>query len=237
MTADAVAAGALVRGIRRGLAGAACAPNAAAMQRYMKSSMPFHGVKSPELRGIVGPLVVAHPLPDRAAWERTVRTLYDDATHREERYAAIAVAGHRLYRRWRDADALALWRHLITTGAWWDLVDAVVPFVDDALRADPDAVRPVVLAWSEADDVWLRRAAIISQLRAKEDTDLDLLTRVVDANVEGTRFGSEFFVRKAIGWALRQYARVDPGWVRAFVAERSEVLSGLSRREALKHLG
>ena len=116
-------------------------------------------------------------------------------------------------------------------------MDAVTALVDDALRADPDAVRPVVLRWSTADDLWLRRSAIISQLRGKADTDTDLLTTVIDANVAGTPFGSEFFIRKAIGWALRQHARVDPAWVRTYVATRRTRLSPLSVREALKHLG
>lgn len=227
---------AVVVAIREALASAGDPANAEPMQRYMKSAMPFRGVKSPELRRIVRPLVAAHPLSDRAAWERAVRELYDGASFREERYAAIELAGHRLYRQHRDAEALGLWRHLIVTGAWWDLVDATVGFVDGALRTDPDAVRPVVLAWAEADDLWLRRASIISQLRAKDATDLDLLSRVIDANLQGTRFGSEFFVRKAIGWALRQYARIDAEWMRAFVASRGERLSGLSRREALKHV-
>ena len=226
----------LVAAIRSSLASAACPASAEPMQRYMKSAMPFHGVKSDALRRLVRPLVAAHPLPDRAAWEEAVRMLYEEASFREERYAAIEVAAHRLYRRYRDAEALDLWAHLITAGAWWDLVDATTGLVDDALRADPDAVRPVMLRWAVSDEVWLRRSAIISQLRAKSGTDTDLLTAVIDANVAGTPFGSEFFIRKAIGWALRQYARTDPAWVLAFVAERGDLLSGLTRREALKHL-
>ena len=86
------------------------------------------------------------------------------------------------------------------------------------------------------DHLWVRRTAVLAQLKHREDTDLDLLSDVVDANLEGSRFGREFFVRKAIGWALRQHARVDPEWVRAFVEARGDRLSGLSRREALKHL-
>ncbi|MDO5534550.1 MAG: DNA alkylation repair protein [Propionibacteriaceae bacterium] len=227
---------ALVDAVRAALASAADPERAEPMRRYMKSAMPFHGVGSDALRRAVRPLIAAHPLPDRVSWESAVRRLYDEAGHREERYAAIQVAGHRLYHSHRDPDALDLWRHLIVTGAWWDLVDSVVGLVDETLRAHPDAVRPVVVAWASDDDLWVRRAAIISQLRAKDATDEDLLTAVVDANLEGSRFGSEFFIRKAIGWALRQYARTDPDWVRAFVAERGDRLSGLTRREALKHL-
>ena len=82
-----------------------------------------------------------------------------------------------------------------------------------------------------------RRVAIIGQLRAKGDTDLDLLVHALDANLVGSPFGDEFFIRKAVGWALRQHARTDPDWVRTFVAARGDRLSTLSRREALKHLG
>jgi 3-methyladenine DNA glycosylase AlkD len=84
--------------------------------------------------------------------------------------------------------------------------------------------------------LWVRRTAILAQLKHREATDLDLLTDVIDANLEGSLHGSDFFIRKAVGWALRQHARTDPDWVRAFVDSRGTRLSGLSRREALKHL-
>ena len=82
----------------------------------------------------------------------------------------------------------------------------------------------------------MRRIAVICQLQRKTSTDLELLSHAIDSNLEGSRHGSEFFIRKAIGWALRQYARIDPDWVKAFVETRGSQLSGLSRREALKHL-
>jgi 3-methyladenine DNA glycosylase AlkD len=104
------------------------------------------------------------------------------------------------------------------------------------LLAHRDTATPVVRSWSTADDLWLRRSAVLAQLGLREATDTDLLEAVLDANLEGSPFGREFFVRKAVGWALRQYARTDPEWVRAYVAARGERMSGLSRREALKHL-
>lgn len=224
--------------VRARLATVADPTRAPAMQAYMKSTMPFHGVPSTEVRAVVRDVVATHPLTTRDAWESTVRTIYDGATHREERYVALGIARHPRYRAFRDPAALELWRHLVTTGAWWDLVDDVASHhVGDTLRRHPDAARPVVQGWATADDLWLRRTAIICQLGHKDATDLELLAYAVDANVEGTRFGGEFFIRKAIGWALRQHARVDPDWVRSFVAARESVLSGLTRREALKHLG
>ncbi len=227
----------LLATIRSALPAVADPANAAPMQRYMKSALPFHGVSMPVLRRTVRPLIAAHPLPDRATWERAVRTLYAEVSHREERYAALELAGHRLYRAHRDVDALPLFAWLVSEGAWWDLVDWTASLVDEVLRTHPAAARPVVREWATADDLWLRRVAIIGQLRAKGDTDLDLLVHALDANLVGSPFGDEFFIRKAVGWALRQHARTDPDWVRTFVAARGDRLSTLSRREALKHLG
>lgn len=126
---------------------------------------------------------------------------------------------------------LPLYREMITTGAWWDHVDEVSHRVGDLLTTFPDRMRPVVLDWSVADDLWLRRSAILSQLDAKDATDRDLLVAVLEPNLADQRF----FVAKAVGWALRQYARTAPNWVRDYVDIHD--LRPLSRREALKHLG
>ena len=109
------------------------------------------------------------------------------------------------------------------------------PLVENVVATTPEA-RAVVWTWATGDDLWLRRISIICQLQRKTSTDLELLSHSIDSNLEGSRHGSEFFIRKAIGWALRQHARIDPDWVKAFVETRGSRLSGLSRREALKHL-
>ena len=90
--------------------------------------------------------------------------------------------------------------------------------------------------WAVDDDLWLRRTAILAQLKRKDGTDLDLLRLALEQNLEDSLHGREFFIRKALGWALREHAKTDPDWVRAFVAEHEDRLSGLTRREALKHL-
>jgi 3-methyladenine DNA glycosylase AlkD len=225
----------LVPAIRSTLAAAGDPVRAAGQQAYMKSAMPYHGITAPELRRLLRPLL-SDPdlrLRDRASWEATVRELWDEATHREERYAATALTGHRAYRAWQDPDTLALYRHLVVTGAWWDHVDEVASNrVGPILLAHPRAVTPVVRGWAVDDDVWLRRTSVISQLTFRERTDRDLLRHTIEANLDDP----SFWLRKAIGWALRQYARTDPEWVRSVVAEYGERLSGLSRREALKHL-
>jgi 3-methyladenine DNA glycosylase AlkD len=229
----------LVGAVRAALAGAGDPVRAVGQQRYMKSAMPYRGLTSTELRTLLRPLLADPALApgSRETWERDVRALWDTASHREERYAAITMTGARFAREWQDPESLPLYRHLVVTGAWWDLVDPVAADrVGPILLRHRVTVTPLMRADAVDDSMWVRRSAILAQLKHRSATDLDLLADVVDANLEESRFGREFFVRKAIGWALRQHARTDPKWVRAFVAARGDRLSGLSRREALKHL-
>lgn len=225
----------VVPAVRAALAAAADPVRATAQQAYMKSALPFHGIAAGPLKALLRP-VLADPtlrIEDRGEWEAAIRELWDDATHREQRYAASALTGHRLYRGWQDPDTLDLYRHLVVSGAWWDLVDEVAANrVGPILLAHHHEVEPVVRGYATDDDLWLRRTAIISQLTLRGHTDLDLLRHAIGANVDDT----SFWIRKAIGWALRQHSRTDPAWVRAEVAALGDRLSGLSRREALKHL-
>jgi len=220
--------------LRLALSAAGDPERARAQQAYMKSEMPFFGVSSPELKELLRPLLKGFRPASREKWDETVRSLWDGATHREERYAAIAFAQHPGAKKWRDPDALDLYQHLISTGAWWDLVDVVASdLVGPVLLTYRRKTTRLMREWATGDDLWLRRAAVLSQLKHGAETDLDLLTYAVEENVDDT----SFWLRKAIGWALRQYARTDPEWVRGEVELLGPRLSGLSRREAMKHLG
>jgi 3-methyladenine DNA glycosylase AlkD len=224
---------ALVTAVRAALSAAGDSARAVGQQAYMTSVMPYRGVRRPEVRRLCRPLFDAHPLPDRAAEESAVRTLWDGAGFREERYAATDLTGHRRYRAYQDVAALPLYEHMIVTGAWWDHVDEIASDrVGPVLRATPQRVGPLLRTWSVDDDIWRRRSAILAQLRSRAETDVGLLGDCILANLDHP----DFFVRKAIGWALRQYARTDPDWVRAFVASHGERMSGLSRREATRRL-
>jgi 3-methyladenine DNA glycosylase AlkD len=228
----------LIDDLRRSLQEAADPTKAPAMQAYMKSAMPFYGVPSPVAKRVFTDVLATHPLPDRETWESTVRALWHDAAHREERYGALALAGHSGYRAFQDPDILGLYREFVVTGSWWDYVDEIASRkVGPILRAHHDVVRPTILSWATDEDMWLRRTAIISQLGAKGDTDLHLLALCIERNLEPEVGHREFFIRKAIGWALRQYAWHDPDWVNAFVEQHADRLSPLSRREALKNIG
>lgn len=223
----------LIEGIRAALAEAGDPETAAGQQRYMKSDMPYHGIRSPEMRRIMREHLAGYEPRDRSAHERVVRTLWDGASHREQWYAAIAVARHPGARAFLDPAGLPLLEHLITAGAWWDVVDEVaIHLVGPTLRGHREAVTPTIDAWGHDGDQWLRRTAVICQVGAKHETDVALLQRAVEANLAST----SFWLRKAIGWALRDYARTDPAWVRDYVGRHGDAMSGLSRREALKHL-
>lgn len=222
----------LIAAVRRALQEAADPTRADGMRRYMKSTMPCLGVSVPGVRAIVRTVAKRRPPTSTGSLRDTTLALWRPAEFREERYAATALTGVPAARRLQTPELLDMYREMIVTGAWWDHVDEVAGRVGGLLLTHPDEVRPVVQGWIHDDDRWLRRTSVICQRSAKERTDLDLLTETIDAN----RADPDFFLRKAIGWALRSYAYTDPEWVRAFVDERGDALSPLSRREALKHL-
>jgi 3-methyladenine DNA glycosylase AlkD len=226
MTALAVA-------IRSALAEAANPERAPGMQAYMKSEMPYRGISAPEMRAITKRVFADHPLASCDEWRAAVLELWHGARFREERYAAIALLAHRVHRACRTPDVLPMYEEMITTGAWWDYVDEMAHHVGELLRLQPAKMRPVMRAWSTDKDLWKRRVSIICQISFKKDTDLDLLY----ANIEPNVAERNFFIRKAIGWALRAYAWTDPKEVARYVAANESKLSGLSRREALKNIG
>ena len=223
----------LVTAVRAGLAELADPAKAPRMQSYMRSAMPYRGVAAPERKKLTGRLFREFPLADRAAFLQAAHVLWRTAEFREERYAVVDLTGYREHARWQRPDLLPLYEELITSGAWWDYVDEVaIRRVGPILHASPEVVTPLMRAWATDPDLWKRRTAIICQIGSKADIDLDLLTFAVEANIGEP----DFFLRKGIGWALRQHARIGPDWVTAFVADHP-ALSPLSKREALKHVG
>jgi 3-methyladenine DNA glycosylase AlkD len=204
------------------------------MQAYMKSDMPYHGVPTPLLRQLCRSTFAPLQFTSAAQWQDLVLDLWRRAKYREERYAAMFVAGDGRALPFQTPAAMKLYEELIVTGAWWDYVDDIAAHrVGPILRDYPAPLRRRMLAWSRSDNLWKRRTSIICQLGFKQDTDLELLYACIEPSLDSR----EFFLRKAIGWALRQYARTDPAEVKRYVRRNRERLSGLSLREAQKHLG
>ena len=236
---------ALVERVRADLEASGDPGRAPGMQTYMKSELPYRGVAAPALKALLRTALAEHPLPDEETWQDTILELWEGAGFREERYAALALARHRRYREHQQVHTLELYRHLVETGAWWDLVDEIAThLVRDLLLAHPTAVAPMVREWAAADSMWVRRSAVICQVGSRDRCDQELLSDAITENLDGSTrttppvspYGREFFVRKAIGWALRDHARTDPDWVREFVGRHAALLAGLSRREALRNL-
>lgn len=218
--------------VRYALSAAADPARAPAMQAYMKSAMPYLGVASTSRRAALKAVFAGLDWPDRAAWQADVLALWRGARFREERYAAIELTGVKAARRFQHPDALPMYEEMIVTGAWWDYVDEIATHrLRAILTNDRAAMTRTMLAWSTDPDMWKRRSAILCQIGAKADTDLDLLYACIEPSIGS----SEFFLRKAIGWALRQYAWTDPNEVTRYVAANAHRLSGLSQREALKN--
>lgn len=224
----------LITALQAELARVADPAKAPGMQAYMKSRMPYLGVPMPQLRAVCRPLFAAHTLIAFEEWRGTTLTLWREATYREERYAAIALTGDPRYRDFQTLEALPMYEEMIVTGAWWDYVDELATHrVGTLLRRFPAAMRETMLLWSRDDKLWKRRAAILCQASFKAATDEALLFACIEPNMRDR----EFFIRKAIGWALREYAKTRPEAVREFVRLHETSLSPLSRREATRRLG
>ena len=219
--------------IRGELAAAANPLKAPDMQAYMKSTMPYRGVQMPQLRAITRQAFVDHPLATRQAWQSAVLELWRGAKFREERYAAVELISFKRYTEFRTPEVMPMLEEMVVTGAWWDHVDELAHIIGDLLLAYPKQIRPLMRAWSTDENLWKRRVSIICQVGLKRDTDLKLLY----SNIKPNLADRDFFIRKAIGWSLRQYAWTDPDEIARYVREHEARLSGLSRREALKNIG
>ncbi len=197
------------------------------MEAYMKNQFTFLGIKSPE-RKQISKEVMAEARKEKCYDQNFFRDLWE-AEPRELQY----VAQEYLYytRKWWPTDILHDIHYALTHKSWWDTVDYLASTVTGYLMLQPtDEHKAALTCWVESEDMWLRRASIIYQLKYKEQTDTDFLTFAIEKNL-GSR---EFFINKAIGWALRQYSKTDAEWVRNFI--QSHTLEPLSQREASKYL-
>jgi len=207
--------------LRESLRQAADPVKAAGMQAYMKSAMPYHGVQTPLLRKVLKETFAEVEFAAASDWQGLVLELWRGARFREERYAALYLA------------ALPMYEELIVTGAWWDYVDNIATQrIGPILSEYPGPMRRKMLVWSRSKDMWKRRTAILCQLGFKAETDLDLLYTCIEPSLESR----EFFLQKAIGWALRQYAWTDSAEIRRYVERNRTRMSALSCREALKNI-
>ncbi|WP_405446357.1 DNA alkylation repair protein [Streptomyces erythrochromogenes] len=202
---------------------------AEAMTAYMKHVAPFLGIPAPLRRELSKTVTKNTPRPS----ETDVVALALRCWRFPEReYHYFAVDYLRRHVGSCSSGLLPVARHLITTVPWWDTVDLLAAHtVGPLVAADPDLAL-VMDEWIDGEDLWLARTALLHQLRHKDATDTGRLF----AYCRRRAGHPDFFLRKAIGWALREYAKTDPDAVRAFVDAERASLSPLSVREALKNL-
>ena len=197
------------------------------MAAYMKNVAPFFGVSAPMRRSATKDVRAKVLLHDDDGVLHFAELCFAE-DHRELHYVAVDVLD-----KWAKrigAGSLPRLRGLIQTKSWWDTVDGLARVVGAAVRRFP-AWQVEMERWATDADIWIRRVAILHQLGQGHSTDVDRLFRIILLNV-GDR---EFFIRKAIGWALRDLAWKRPDVVRGFVTEHRDRLSPLSAREALKN--
>lgn len=202
------------------------ADDARAMKAYMRGRFEFLGVKTPARRKAAKAFFKKHGGADidwrfvRQAWEHPFR---------EMQYAALDYLETRK-NLLRPGDLPQL-KKLAQTKSWWDTIDFLDRLTGGIIAGFPET-RPVILQWSRDEDIWLRRLAIDHQLLRKDQTDQHLLEQILVNNLNQT----EFFINKAIGWALRDYSKTNPEWVKNFIRQHHGKMAPLSIREASKYL-
>jgi 3-methyladenine DNA glycosylase AlkD len=209
---------------------AAADPTAAvAMRAYMRDQFPFLGIKSARRVELSRAAVAPFPRPTQAEVVAVTRACW---ARDEREYQYVGCWYARRFVRVLDAGFLPTARFLIGTKSWWDTVDDLAQnVVGPIVRADP-SLQARMDEWIDDPDLWIARTALLHQNRYRADTDADRLFAYCRRRADHP----DFFIRKAIGWALREYSRVDPDAVRAFATDPANGLSGLSRREALAWL-
>ena len=199
---------------------------AAQQKAYLREQFTFYGIKTPARRAIQKPFLIKAHLPPKKNLEGLVRTLWNKP-QRECHYFAQELV--QKYRKQFDVKDIVLLEYMIENNSWWDTVDFIATKPIKAyFKKFPNQRDVYIEKWLSSGNIWLQRTCLIFQLLEKEKTDAILLKHVI-SSLLGSH---EFFINKAIGWALRDYGKTNPEWVMNFV--ESSDLHPLSKREALK---
>lgn len=203
---------------------------AVGQQAYMKSSMPFWGISKPEVDRLSKALFKLNPPENIEEYRTTVEYIFQKARCREEWYAGLNYA--MLFKKYITPANVDLYLWINKHAQWWDIVDtASVHLIGKSLHKDA-SLASHLNQWIIDENMWVRRTALITQLMYKKDTDQELLASLI----KHTMHEKEFFIRKAIGWALRQYSKTNSEFVKDFIARHKDKLSNLSRKEGSKYL-
>jgi 3-methyladenine DNA glycosylase AlkD len=198
------------------------------MKSYMKNHFEFFGIPSPQRKEIFKQFFIENGYPEYDDLHTVINLLWD-LPEREYQYFALSI----LDKRKKDltSEDVPFLEYLIVTKSWWDTIDAISPnYIGIIFKENPTIIDDYVKKWLDSENIWLKRSAILYQLKYKKDTNEDRLFHIITNLAQS----DEFFIRKAIGWALREYSKTNPSAVITFVTENENKLSSLSKREGLK---
>lgn len=199
---------------------------AAGQKAYLKGQFEFYGITTPVRRELQKPFLVREYLPHKTELEGIVKTLWDKPQREYQMFAQELVRKYIVQIEERD---LVLFEFMVVNKSWWETVDFIAPkLMGPYFKRYPAQVTPYLEKWIDSGNIWLQRSAILFQLDYKQSVNVELLAFVIHSLL-GSK---EFFINKAIGWMLRNYSRINPGWVIEFVD--GTPLHPLSRREALR---
>ncbi len=204
------------------------ASKAQGAKAYMLNQFEFFGIATPLRRTISKDFYKSHPIKNHAELSLIIKECFAEP-EREMHYFAIELLGY--HKKLWSKQTISLIEWIITHNSWWDSVDSTNSHVIGKFFIQfTEYIKPTTSKWNRSSNIWLQRMSILFQLMYKDKTDTELLTKYI----EHCQLEEEFFIRKAIGWALRTYAYTDTKWVKGFIKTHPQ-LSNLSKREALKH--
>lgn len=217
--------------------------NAEKQAAYLRHQFEFIGLKTPERRLLAKDFLKEKKADKQIDWELVFE--FWNLPEREFQYLALDYL-HQM-KKWLIFDDMEKIKKLTVSKSWWDTVDALDELVGQLLLTGRkqatendstayEQVKSLVKEWAQVENFWIRRIAIDCQLSFKNQTDLELLSYNIEKNLLGSSFADEFFITKAIGWALRDLAKTNSAWVRKFIEEHENKMAKLSIREASKHL-
>ncbi len=197
------------------------------MESYMRNKFKFYGLKTPERRKSYHDLIKLEKANKKIDWKFLDQAWVDE--HREAQYFVCDyLIALEKYLKFEDIDHIF---NYVKSRQWWDTIDSLIkPIGNIGLR--DDRVSDLMLVWSKDDDFWVRRVAIEHQLLRKDKMNVELLNAILENNLGN----SEFFINKAIGWALRDYSKTNPDWVKNFISKHHTEMATLSIKEGSKYL-
>lgn len=197
-------------------------------KNYVKGKYEFFGIKAPERRAIFKEIIRNAGLPEQEVFSSLIRELWNKP-QREFQYFGMEVSEKML--RKSTKDFIEDIEFMLTPKSWWDTIDFLASkTLGKYFRKYPGRIQPITDLWLKGDDIWLKRSCLLFQKDYKHNTDVELLQKVILA----CKDSRNFFLRKGIGWALREYSKSDPEWVLRFVKDHD--LPKLSEKEVLKRI-